>query len=305
MNQENSKKIKEALRHVIAFFDMFDFPLTAFEIWKFCNQKSDLETVEKGLEDLVKNEKQLTVDRGMYFKNGREQIVEQRIQRYNQADIKFQRAIFVSRIFSLIPWIKFIALGNVIGANNAKKESDIDLFIVSQNGRLWLTRFFCVLITIVLNLRPKINNAQDKICLSFFVSEGFLNFRKIMLGEQDYYFAYWLSNIYPIYDSSNVYQKIINENFWIYDFFPNWFPVIANHKRRVKIFGSFFYRDVCDMLFGGLEKTIKKIQIKIMPPAIREIMNQDTRVIISDQILKMHVNDRRDYYNKKYVNQIF
>jgi hypothetical protein len=43
-----------------------------------------------------------------------------------------------------IPWISFIGVGNVIGANNAKNESDIDFFIITRpKNRIWISSLFC------------------------------------------------------------------------------------------------------------------------------------------------------------------
>jgi len=52
---------------------------------------------------------------------------------------------------------------------------------------------------------------------------------------------------------------------------------------------------------------LKKIQLKYFPKIIKNLMNKDTRVIINDDLLKMHTTDNREkYYNlyKKYLDNL-
>ena len=72
-----------------------------------------------------------------------------------------------------------------------------------------------------------------------------------------------------------------------------------NYRRDAGRSFSRFYRDVVDMFFGGLERRIKEIQLEIMPRQIKDIMNIDSRVVASDKIIKLHVNDRREEYRSK------
>ena len=50
----------------------------------------------------------------------------------------------------------------------------------------------------------------------------------------------------------------------------------------------------------SLEKAAKKFQMKILPAALKELMNKDTRVIINDSILKLYLTDRRAEFMEKY-----
>jgi len=307
---KTEKSIAEAIVETIAFFDLFSYPLTGFEVWKYLSMKCELgevleilggrmrggSTPKLGVEPLLGIEEK----NGFYFLAGREEIIRERMARYNYTDRKFKRAVLLARIFKSIPWIKMIAVGNIIGTHNLKKESDIDLFIITEENRVWLTRFFCILITKILGLRPKPENMQDKICLSFFISEEAMNLEKLMLPDgSDIYFIYWLAGLVPVYDKDGIYNKFIGANGWIKNYLPNWGAGEVNYRRDAGRSFSRFYRDVVDMFFGGLERRIKEIQLEIMPRQIKDIMNIDSRVVASDKIIKLHVNDRREEYRSK------
>ena len=49
-----------------------------------------------------------------------------------------------------------------------------------------------------------------------------------------------------------------------------------------------------------IEPLAKKLQMKWFPPGIRERMNMDTTVMVTDQALKFHVTDNRADYRSQY-----
>ncbi len=358
VNEKNNYNIEEAIVSAIAFFDMFDYPLTDFEIWKFVNIKCNLSDIREALKELSSEASELSSiqnKNGFYFLRGRSDIIETRLKRYAYADRKFKRAMRVVRVFKLIPWIKMIAVSNVIGAHNLKDGSDIDLFIITAKKKIWLTRFFCISIAQMLGLRPKEGDTRDKICLNFYVSEEAMDLESLMLCDQaptagrrsltsdihtvlgekdvagletlppavgcgvspstrfiDIYFIYWLVNLIPIYEVDGMYKKFIRENNWIDNYFPNWLPVKMERRRYVcRPSGSASAQAprVCKRfnllnLFNCFENKFKKLQLKLMPDNLKELMNKDTKVVVSDSVLKLHINDRRGEYKKNYELRI-
>jgi len=329
MSFEIEKKdtdLKKAIIKVVAYFDMFDYPLTDFEVWKYLSVKYNFIEVKKILylmslrgsesdrSNLVfvplteiaspsaRNDN-LETKNGFYFFSGRNGIINARMARYNFADRKFKRALRVAKLFKLIPWIKMIAVGNIMGAHNLKDESDIDLFIITQNKRIWLARFFAAALMKILRLRPEEKNTRDKICLSFFVSEEEMDLKGLMI-ENDIYFIHWLAGLVPIFDVGDMYKKFIQENFWLNEFLPNWMPAEISFRRDAGLPFSKIYFKIIDLLFSRLENIFKKIQLRLFPTAIKELMNKDSRVVVGDNIIKTHIKDRRSEYRKNWEDRI-
>lgn len=46
-----------------------------------------------------------------------------------------------AKLLSFIPGILFVGIGNSVAMNTAHKDSDIDLFIITRQKRLWTVRF--------------------------------------------------------------------------------------------------------------------------------------------------------------------
>lgn len=316
---------------VVAFFDLFDYPLTELELWQYLSVKCGLADIRNCLNsDSLAADGMLSASSGFYFLRGRKEIIKTKMARYNYADKKFKKAMLVSRFFKIIPWIRMIAVGNLIGPHNLKKQGDIDLFIITKKNRVWMTRFFCAGFSQLFGLRPTEKNMRDKICLSFFVSEDTMDLRGLMLGNYkdikcptcasplasarrvgywmsgapDIYFIYWLACLVPIYNKDDAYGKFIKASSWINDYLPNWQSAKASFRRDSGKGFSNFYEDFADLLIGGAEKTVKKIQLKKMPEKLKTAMNKDTRVVVNDGILKLYANDRREEYRRRWKEKL-
>jgi len=294
----DQKDFKEAIAKTIAFFDVFDYSPTDLELWKYCPLTCSLH----GIRELMQ-QSNTEKEKGFYYLPGRKHIIKTRASRYIATKEKVKRARAVARLFKFLPWIEMIALGNIVGANNLRPEGDIDLFIITAPKRIWLTRFFCAGLMQLLRLRPKPGKEKNKICLSFYLSRDNLNLVPYMLDDNDIYFKYWLVGLVPIFNQNNTYGELLKVNSWLKRDFPNWRAFTPSQSEILPIKSS-FYRETIDILLAGFESLAKFIQLKILPENIKKIVNQDTRAVMNDQVLRMYVNDRRQYYREQYVKNL-
>ena len=297
-------ELDKAIIKIIIYFDMFDYPLSALEIWQYLPQKYTYQNLCLALANL----QNIACTHGLYSLENREGIVITKQVRYNLTEKKFKRAIMVAKIFRWLPWIKMIAVANLIGAHNAKIKGDIDLLIITESNQIWLTRLFCVSFLKIFNLRPTPQKSQDKICLSFFTSIDNLNFEPLLLNQspinRDRYFTYWLANLYPIYNQDKTYEKLIKANSWLHDYLPNWQPQISSPQRLVKTINNKAYLAFSKTLLQPFHNFAKKIQLIFMAKELKTKMNQGTEIVVNDQVLKLHAIDRRQKYYEQYLKKI-
>src|SRR4030042_4402582 len=209
----------------LIYFDLFDYPLVVdeFIMWlpKTLRGKSILSLdreeirnlkleIREKLDELVR-QNEITEKMGYYFLPGRDGIVGVRKERHIESLKKIKRAQKMARFLSLLPFIKMVAVCNVLGYLNAKKEDDIDLFIITSSNRIWTARWWSAGIAKLLDLRPRPGNISDKFCFSFFVAEDSLNLKEVAL-ENDIYFYYWLRQLLPLYDEENYFDKFLEAN---------------------------------------------------------------------------------------------
>ncbi|MFA6428211.1 MAG: hypothetical protein WCW02_01555 [Candidatus Buchananbacteria bacterium] len=284
----------------LVYFELFDYPLTAVEAWQYQRQSSNLAEVINSLTNLKSVE-------GYYLITDRPELVATRKERYLLAEQKLRKRGWVLKILANLPFVRMIAICNSLAYNNSRAEGDIDLFIITTPGKIWTSRCLANLFLWLFNLRPKTTQTQDKLCLSFWVTADNLNLQPATLGEADIYFQYWLATLWPIYDAGGYYTSLVRENVWLKKFLPNWSGKLPPPRRRVNLgaFGYFLKKLGEKLLVANwLEKLIRERSLEEMPKALTDLANQDTRVLINEQMLKLHTKDRRQEYQDKYQQKL-
>ncbi len=287
MNNEN-KNLKEEILKTITWFDLFFHPLTSFEVFKYVNYPCKLNDVIVELENLSYKIKSKN---GFYYLARQEEIIEERFRRLNYFKKKIKRAKKFSKLISKIPSVSGVAVSNIIGDHNLRESSDIDFFIITSPGKIWLTRFFCALLAKTLNLRPNNRTKKDKICLSFYISSNNLNLEKYLLNSKDLYFIYWLAGLEVICDKKNIFNKFYQENNWLKKYLPNFSQSsqLSTAPFESKAISS-----------RSIEKILKKIQLKIMPGELKNQAGKSSGVVLEGDIIKLFLEDKRPFFIDKY-----
>ncbi len=278
----------------IYWFDLFNYPLTPRELWRYSPVKQSFKEV---LAQLPTNG--LASQDGFYCLPARQEIIISRHERYNIADQKFKRALKAAWWFGRLPWIKLVALANQIGAHNMRAAGDLDFFIVTSPRRLWLARFFLNSVLTVLNLRPTSRKSNNTLCLSFWVASDNLDLSNYRLAR-DPYFRYWLAGLTPLLNRDATYEKLIAANGWLTQELPNWQPLTTLPRRNLKA----TTKRAPHNIFNFLENWAKKFQLAILPRALKAAANQDTRVVINDNVFKAHLTDRRQEFLDKFQSNL-
>jgi hypothetical protein len=287
----------------VVFFDIFDCPLTDWEIWKYLPQPASLLEVRLAL-TVLESETRVARDGGWYFLPGREELVGTRQRRYAYFDRKLRRAKWLSAILISIPWVRLVTVGNLIGDRNWRQESDIDFFIVTAPNRLWLSRLLCAGIVKILGLRPAPGRSQDKACLSFFVAADGLDLGRCRLGSayaDDPYFSYWLAGLFVLRDKDNLYRRLLAANSDTLAGLPNWpqsqnLEVAKLTPEPVPVVASWLDR-VEDLAFAW--------QAKRLPAVIKQAAGQPGQAVLIDKkIIKLHTNDRRKTFKDEWLERL-
>lgn len=279
-----------AILRTVAYFDAFDYPLSALELvrWLHGRRATQGDVVAALTESPALHDRLESKD-GFWFLCGRGEIVVERLRRQRIAERKFRRARRAAAWLRLVPGVRLIAVANTLALAASRDEADIDLFIITVPGMLWTARAGVAGLLAAARVRPE-ECLLDPLCASFFVSEDARDLSALRLPD-DIYLAHWVATLLPISGGGDVYRHFWQSNKWVLDILPNCWPRFnaLEHGSRGSGVLSF------------LERPLRRLQEKKFPFQIRELLNQDTRVVATDRVLKFHTNDRRAEYRDRWV----
>ena len=196
-----------------------------------------------------------------------------------------------------LPGLKMIWIGNSLAMKSATKDSDIDLYIVTDKNAMWFVRIMVTFIFQVLWVRKDETHHAWRFCLSFFSTIDGMDFSSFKIDD-DVYLYFWIVYFKPIADYSNTYEKFLEKNnSWAN--FDDYKKIIEENKKFIKYkrkawFNNFFLTWLFDKLFKKifLKRTLNHFE-KIWKPY---------GVIISDDLLKFHNWDVRKEISEKLRN---
>jgi len=300
--------LRENILSALAYYDAFDFPLTAQEIFLALpasdGSRPVFEDLERALADAVRLGA-IGQAEGLYFLAGREAAVASRKARYLLAEGKYERVRKFFALARFAPYLRAAFVCNTLARSYARAGSDIDMFVVAASGRIWLTRLFVTGLAALLRVRPTETESADKICLSFFATEDALDLKPLAI-DGDVYLPHWLQELYPVYDEAGAARRLFVENGWLRGVLPGTRVQAPSRRRAVDarlVWAKRALERLLDGLFGdGHERWAERRQKAWMPAALRAAANSPASdVVLSDRILKFHDRDRRAEIRDAYV----
>jgi hypothetical protein len=292
-------QVRQSLLSTLAFHDTWEHAPTLPE-WIATADCSGVEEPSLEISDFASAISELECEGSVVLRYGRYAFPEhglELIERIRDNEIwnsrKLRVAKKVAKWLARLSPVRFIAVCNTIALGHARDHGDIDFFVITKRGTIMTTRGIATLPFKLLGRRPRGNDDRDAVCLSYFVTDDGLELSSHMLTDDDPYFRYWLLSLLPLYDDG------ISEDFWNansaitsrHPFARKWIvpPDVAVTRPSIRL-----------PIRSFVESFASGMQIRAFPSAIRNLMNKDTRVIVTPQALKFHVDDRREEYRNKH-----
>ena len=197
-----------AIVATVAYADIFDYPLTVEEIFRYLiGVKYTRTQLQLALDELTPSH--LTLHENYYTLPARQQIVATRKKREKHAQDLWPQAMKYGCYLAQLPFVKMVAVTGSLAVNNPVPNADIDYFIVTTNQRLWLCRALTIVLVKIAQRRGII------LCPNYFVAENAL-----ALQNHSLYSAREMAQMVPIFGFS-VYKTLIAKNSWLANYLPN------------------------------------------------------------------------------------
>jgi len=221
-----SDQLSKNILATIIYYDGLDYPLTAFEVWRYLirtdyyNQGNAL--IEVSLLEIMKHleSKELAVFirqlNGFYFLKERDNLVSKRTANGKISTGKLKRLRRIAWVLRFVPFVRMIGVTGGLAMKNANAKSDWDLLLVIKYGKIWTGRTLITLVTHFLGRRRYGNKIIDRVCLNFFITDQSLEvITKDLFSANEYMF------LFPLF-GWETYHRFQIKNHWIKGMKPHY-----------------------------------------------------------------------------------
>lgn len=210
LNLELSLLQKHVLRTLL-YYDIFNYPLTGEEVFKFlgCNtirQREVKHALDALHTQLIINEKN-----GFFYLGSDESRIARRIRGNAKAGNIMPLAYRISAFIGAFPFVKGVGISGSLSKHYMDEASDIDFFIITKPGRLWLTRTLLILFKKVCLL-----NSRKYFCINYLITTDNLE-----IPDRNVFTATELVTMIPVY-GGDVFKSFYSANTWVHEYLPNY-----------------------------------------------------------------------------------
>ncbi len=220
--------------HTLAYFEVFSYPLTEEEVLAY--SEAEAGAVRQHLQFLLAARKIFRF--GPYFQTKNDPSwVPRRLEQNERADQFLPIARHMARFIGSFPFIRGVFVSGSLSKHCMSADSDIDFFLVTHPGRLWLARTLLVVFKKVFLL-----NSHKYFCVNYFVDTEHLE-----IEEKNRFAATETVTLLPMYGREE-YAVFRQANRWAWAMFPN-FPARPLHD--VPLHTRPFFKKIGEWLLGG------------------------------------------------------
>lgn len=216
--------LPQAVLRTLAYSDLFGYPLKSKEVLRnLVGETASFSELCETLRDLV-HERYVEHCDGHYFLSGRENLVQGRRFREEASVALLNKHRRLLRFVCHFPFVEAVALSGAIAFKNSKPDDDIDLFILTRNGRTWIVYFF-------LSAFMKLIGKRRLLCLNYLYAKP-----ELQIEDRDFFVAHQIANL-RLLAGNGLYESFLRNNRWVLDFLPQ--TVLSHKHESGNDFGDF------------------------------------------------------------------
>ncbi len=246
MNLKNKKgtipllktsKVERSVIRALKYSAVFKYPLSFYQIALYMDVRSTREALRSSLKSLV-NKKIVEKDKETY------KIQDSETSDWGEKMEKSKeiRDIYAKKLLRLkkIPWIRFLGFTGSLAASNYKDEDDIDILIITDKNRVWLTRMLVVLYLKAWGIYFSEKDQAGKVCPNLYLE---INALSQSDDKRNVYVSAEITRIHPVINRNSSYELFLSVNSWVAKFAPNFSiykfdPVNKSKKNLLDVFNK-------------------------------------------------------------------
>lgn len=203
------KVTQKAIIRTLLYFDIFDHPLNKTELFELNGTSPPQEEFNHDLEELV-TAQLIGHDSGYFFLGDGFLKIKERIDKHERS-VKHNRiAHFVSGMIFRYPFVRAVMVTGSLSKKSQSPKADIDFFVITMPGRLWLCRTFLMIFKKIFLL-----NSKKYFCINYFIDSVNLE-----IPEKNIFTATELAYLQPM-NNTALFRQFMDANAWMKTYFPN------------------------------------------------------------------------------------
>ncbi len=258
--------LESSIFDTVRFFDLYDMPVTATQIWEYLvvsksgyRHHPGLQEVQHTLASSEFLQERMNTTWGYHFLRGRQQLVRQRLVRHAIAQQKWKIVMRCAPLLAWLPFVRALAVSGSLAADNTKPSSDLDMLIIVREGKIWTARLFLLLMAQLLGRRRTydVRTAPDMLCLNQYFTEHSLLVAK---ETRNICMAIQYACLVPIYNNA-LFDVFIQRNaFWVTSFLHMRKRLQVPHRYTIQlhVIASFWKRHIEALLLEPLGDMVER-----------------------------------------------
>lgn len=195
---------------VLAYFNIFQYPVTAEEICRYADRSFDTNELQPLLDELCGKACIFNLD-GFYALENNTTLVRKRISGNQHAQQLLPTAYRIGRFLQKFPFVRAVGISGSLSKNVADENADIDFFIITAPNRLWIARTLMHAFKKLTFLAGK----QHWYCMNYYIDESALT-----IAEKNIFTATEVVTVLPVRGEA-VFNNFFSANAWAYAYYPN------------------------------------------------------------------------------------
>lgn len=238
-------KLENDIIKTLLYYNLVGKPLTLLETWKCLinsnfiqnyGTKITLTKLEHSIKSLI-TQNRIKNFRGFYYLHKQNQsFVRQRIAKEKITQQKIKLLKNKIKFLRFLPYTRAIFVNGSLVFETARKNSDLDLIIIAQPGRIWTARAFITILSLLLKKYRTTKHQINRLCFNHYLTT-----KNLKISFQDLSSAQLHSKVYCLWSYNNKNQKFLNKflksNPWLEKYLRNFYQ--NKHIIDYKIKNSF------------------------------------------------------------------
>lgn len=203
---------QKAAVKTLLYFDVFHYPLRSEEITRFLGLRTAPDQLRGDLSALVEDGSVRYLD-GFYGFGDLRTNIERRMADNARAEKCMKKARRMSRFIGRFPFVRAVMLSGSISKGCMAKDGDIDYFVITEPGRLWIAR------TLLVGFKKMfLLNSRKDFCVNYFV-----DLEHLAIEDRNLFTATEVLTLLPTFNHG-VCERFFSANTWAREMLPNAAP---------------------------------------------------------------------------------